>query len=699
MRQPARFQRTGSRLETKGSVEIVFRADAQNGFCRSEGMFAKLTGLLLKRTPLLTRILVALVIAANLVDLVYKYTSAVQGKEKEIIEKERLAIEKMVELLALPAFRDNWDATTSLVDLGYTLNAYDFYVIKAPGHGELHTTNVRFAKTEGIPMGAQHFASPIGPDTGFFTRQQFGNIEIVVGYLATYRTLFVWSVIRHVFYQNLAQTLLMTLVVLILIGPLLRQISLIKAGNVGALQKISAAGGDLQLITELYLQNLKLTDRRLRNQIPTAAEVVQQMGTKPGDHLTGLVLRIDLNDFVRLGAKHGVEKLNSCFYPLLDDFLELAQRFSFYEIDDEGDQRVLFHPSSDLNQSVRKALGLIRACYQITQLKSAEVETSLGEKFSFKSSLAFGELELKADAVKTKLSGPPLSVSARYMGIFKDHPEIQTQFVAVTKADQLVKSELLATQKNLDVELKGLGAEKLAIVSFAMSLPRQPEDLAVCLSGEDIYLNLSELVKRWDPVRFQALAQPLTLQKSRTILLTKDPRHLALVVELLQKAVPLEISTREISQLISVAGVLSDPQSMQKATQSFLVSYLDSGNARIRANTVEILKPIGADLKIANRYLHSLEPRLRANAIVTLAKEDLSKEVTSSLELMLTAGNGALKISGLWAVQEIFKHYSLHQETLFRTADVFRHFYQIVASMKDQVRAQEIRQGYDKYFQ
>lgn len=598
----------------------------------------------------------------------FTYYKDVRGKSVENIEFQQRMIGISLGHLEKLLASGQQEAALTLIDANYSSNFFDFFVVLKKGQILTESSNIGSFDVNSIPENARNYEIKTAENKFYLFRQKAGDYDMVLGYFPADTTKLSLEEILRIFSHNVQDTAILFIAITgLVLREYFRQIKLIKQGKREDFEKMNPLTSEGKLLKELFLHASNLTHQKIELEVPDGVEIELSLGTKDRTIFKGAIVRVDLNQYSKLCKELGQARVDSMLSPVFSDFREIAQRYAFYEVADEGDERVFYHRSDNSEEATRLGLSVIRGMFELGKLHSTNLKSLQGVDFIFKASYSYDDLLFVKEDGKYKLKGNAHIISKRCIGSFKERAE--KEFVIALPKKDFAGSELLCRNFTVEMlDLQGLGSMEIVFIKELEEAPDVPERAKYFCSNEEILTQLLELHKNWSENKFWGLY--MTLKDLKIII--RRSEHTQAVLTLLMEAEKRSSSPEVIASLLMLVPKVTPATDANEEANATLRKFMKSENARIRANALEGLGELSAAVDDARRMLSAEDSRTKANALLILGKKEMNSEVEKNLHKFLRSGNENKILSGLFVVDKLFSYHSRRDLTFFRTSSFFK---------------------------
>jgi len=598
----------------------------------------------------------------------FTYYKDVRGKSSENIEFQQRMIDTSLDHIEKLLASNQLDAALVLIDANYSSSFFDFFIVQKNGKPLTESSNVGSVDISGIPANAHNFEFKTPGNTFYFYRKTVAPYDVVLGYFPADTSRLSLEEILRIFTHNVQDTVLLFLAIMgFVLREYFRQIKFIKSGKREDFEAMNPLTKEGKLIKDLFMHASNLTRQKIELEVPDGVEIELSRGTKSRSVFNGGIIRIDLNQYSKLCKDRGQALVDSLLSPVFSDFREVAQRYGYYEIADEGDERVYYLRSEEPIEATRLALGVIRGMFELGKYHSSQLEAQHGIKFVFKAAYSFDELLFLKEDGKYKLKGTAHIISKRCIGTFKERAE-KEYVIALPKKD-FQGCDILCEKTSVETfDLQGLGSLEVQYISSLVTVPASLQHIKYFCSNEDISKQLEGLQKNWSEDRFWAFYK--TLKDLKIVI--RDVKHRTAVLNLLKEASARKASAEVLASLIMLLPKLTSAVELNEEVVGVLNEFMRAENPRVRANALEALGDLKAAVEEARNMLSAKDNRTKANALLILGKNEMNAEVEKSLRKFLKSETENDVLSGLYVVDKLFAYHSNRDLTFYRTSSYFK---------------------------
>ena len=367
-------------------------------------------------------------------------------------------------------------------------------------------------------------------------------------------------------------------------------------------------------------------------------------------------LRIEINNFSDLQSREDSEKILS----LLADFFEKCEK-SVHRF--EG----LVHKANfwEFEAYFKKgnhSLLAISAAHEILTLGNELFESGKSTyPLGFSSALASGELHFGSFNGKFEIAGNPMIECIRLLAAAPETDKCSLFFNAkmamATKALCNTKAIGRHTIKGYtdEVEIYQFSQYREIAEGWQMALKGTTELITFYRSENDITQILALLGT--------GISSDIRLQLLKAINLvncqSKSQKIMEAYIELI-KYIDNENDDKSLATILSLAKSIFSPTLQNHVLREFTMKCLKNKDARVVANAIELLSHFYCQKHFREIFLalDHPNPRISSNAIIKLAKENLSHKHIKWLDQRISSGDPAAMASGLYALGEIISFYN-----------------------------------------
>lgn len=608
----------------------------------------------------------------------FTYYKDVRGKSTENIEFQQRMIDTSLSHIESLLSTNQLDAALILIDANYSSNFFDFFIIQKNGKPLTESSNIGSVDLGAIPENAHNFGIKTPGNTFYFYRKIVPPYDVVLGYFPADTSKLSWEEILRILSHNIQDTVLLFLAITgFVLREYFRQIKMIKHGKREDFEAMNPLTKEGKLIKDLFIHASNLTRQKIELEVPDGVEVELSRGTKDRTIFRGGIIRVDLNQYSNLCKERGQALVDSLLSPVFSDFREVAQRYGFYEVADEGDERVFYLRSENHEEATRLGLSVIRGMFELGQAHSALLKAQYGLEFKFKAAYAYDDLLFVKEDGKYKLKGNAHIISKRCIGTFKQRVE-KEYVIAVPQKDFVGCEFLCKTYSTENFDLQGVGSLEIVFIPGLVATPGTLGQVKYFCSNDDISNQLDKLQKQWSEDSFWALYKSLKDLK----IIIKRTEHRTAVLNLLKEAKSRGAGPEIVASLIMLLPKLISVVELNVEIVDSLKGFMKAENPRVRANALEALGELKSAAEDARNMLSAQDNRTRANALLILGKTEMNADVEKSLRKFLKSDNENDVLSGLFVVDKLFAYHSHRDLTFFRTSSFFKDLYQEVLKLK-----------------
>ena len=607
----------------------------------------------------------------------FNYYKDVRGKSLENIEFQQRMIDTSLEHVEKLLKTQQQDAALILLDANYASNYFDFFILQKNGRPLSESSNVGSIDLTAIPETAHNYEIKTPENTFYFYRKVLPPYDVILGYFPADTSRLSMAEIRRIFSHNIQDTILLFLAITgFVLREYFRQVKLIQLGRREDFEKMSPLTKEGRMLRDLFLHATDLSRQRMELEVPDGVEVELSRGTKDRSVFRGAILRIDLNHYSQLCRDHGQARVDGWLSPVFSGFREVAQRYGFFEVADEGDERVFYLRSEDPQEAVRLGVSVLRGMFAMGRAHSGVLKESQGVEFKFKGGLSYEDLLFVKEDGKYKLKGNAHIISKRCIGAFKTRQE--KEYVVALPRRDWAGSEFLATRTRAETQnLQGLGETEIVFISDFLLAPLTAGQFKYFRSNEEISAQLERLQDTWSEEAFVAFARTLREVK----VLIKSPEHGPKLLELLKKMENQGGAKETVGALLTLLPKLIPATDLNEKLVPLLRGFMASPHPRLRANALEALGELKNAVDEAREMLAAEDTRTQANAVLILGKHEMNAEVEKLLRKFLRSENENEVLSGLFVVDKLFSHHARRDLTFFRTSPYFRELFEEVTRL------------------
>lgn len=608
----------------------------------------------------------------------FNYYKDVRGKSTENMEFQQRMIDASLGHLQKLFEQGQEEAALTLIDANYSSNFFDFFVVLKKGQPLTESSNIGTFDLNSIPANARNYEIKTAANTFYLYREKAGAYDYVLGYFPADTSKLSMAEIWRILSHNVQDTAILFFAITgLVLREYFRQIRMIKHGRREDFEKMNPLTSEGKLLKDLFMHASNLTRQKIELEVPDGVEIELARGTKDRTTFRGAIVRIDLNQYSKLCQELGQVKVDSMLSPIFSEFREVAQRYGFYEVADEGDERVFYLRSEDPIESARLGVSVIRGMFEIGKEHTKSLKTEHDVDFKFKAAYTYDDLLFIKEDGKYKLKGNAHIISKRCIGTFKER-SLKEYIIALPQKDFEGSEFLCDTPEVAEFDLQGLGVKKVVFIHDLKMTPFDADKVKYFLSNEEISIQLEALKSHWSENHFWVFYKALKDVK----LINKSKTHSQTSLELLKKATSRAESPEVVASLIMLILKLTPATEDIANVEVALREYLNSENARVRANALEALGELKESQEDARKMLSANDNRTRANALLILGKVEMNSEVEKNLRKFLRSESENEILSGLYVVDKLFSYHSRKDLTFFRTTSFFKDLYLEVRKLR-----------------
>lgn len=601
----------------------------------------------------------------------------------------------------------NVEALKFHLDEASELNLINFYCVKNKDQ-ILYEFSVN--TNSGCAMTHDRRIASYG-DTLQYTNQivkpiKVENHLVSVGFATDFWTFF-WEGQKSNIYIFIKDVLIITtflgLLVYLIMKDFLTLDQFLQKGNKAGLSKMKARSKEAQtLIDSTQTLNQMNSDKsdKIHHLQNTVGLAVHSEIDKKTPHLTQIpssVVRIDLNGYTQIflekKEEHIVTVLNEYFSVTND----LIKRFDgeIYQI--IGDEIIFVFKNKD----PRNALFCVRAVFEWAQELDRKIYDEFKHRFLLKASISHGFLRFVQLNNGYAFAGVPLIESVRLLGCVSDKSE---NTLILQKPDSNLINPFLKKTITKNVDLKGFEdkSDILEIKDFislddffrnAMALTDEKNQKATFRSLEyfrgqqDILTALNILDKallnqKWNE-SFYIIEHLKELKLG-----IKHPGITQKLYQILSDHFSIITSrSREypfLNSMILIVESLVHPEMWSDLWAALIKNYLLCSNARIVANSTEVLCHFGFDSSEMQSILLNWKDnnRISANFLLAEMKKSILKVNVKTLLSWLDSDNVLFQASGLYVIEETMRYYKFNDPIVFKTNSSLTHCVSVAKNIK-----------------
>lgn len=608
----------------------------------------------------------------------FTYYKDIRGKSAENIVFQQRMIDASLGNIQKLFQLGQQEAALAIIDANYSSNFFDFYVVLKRGQILSSSSNIGTFDINSIPPNAHNFEIKTPENTFYLYRAQAGDYDFVLGYFPADTSSLSLEEIWRIFTHNVQDTAILFFAITgLVLREYFRQIRAIKRGRREDLEKMNPMTTEGKLLKELFLHASNLTRQKIELEVPDGVEIELSRGTQDRTIFKGAIIRIDLNQYSKLCKELGQARVDSMLSPVFSDFREVAQRYGFYEVADEGDERVFYLRSDDHEEATRLGLSVIRGMFELGRTHAVNLKADQGVDFKFKASYSYDDLLFVKEDGKYKLKGNAHIISKRCIGTFKERQE--KEFVVALPQKDFIGCEFLCGEPAIeDYDLQGLGHLDIVFINQLKETPEDETKIPYFRSNEEISIQLTALQNNWSEQSFWALYRSLKDLK----LISKLESHSKAALNLLEEADDRGASAEIVASLIMLVQKLTPATEVTPSVEESLRKFLKSENPRVRANALEALGELKESVEDARRMLSAEDNRTKANALLILGKAEMNSDVEKALRKFLRSGSENEVLSGLFVVDKLFAYHSHRDLTFFKTSSFFKDLFSDVTKLR-----------------
>jgi len=407
-------------------------------------------------------------------------------------------------------------------------------------------------------------------------------------------------------------------------------------------------------------ENVKSAHDRVSKIVGPAILEELKLKKEPPYSISATLVRIDLNGYTQLFLEKNSDYITQVLNLYFKKAHDLIERYHGKIYQFVGDEIVFLIKDHEDYSSQLMALSVIRSLFAEAKKIEQTLAKKEGHSFKLKASFRHGELRFIHLDEGYAFSGLPLIESVRMLGAVKEKNENTVIFMS----EDLEKVQGYCTpQEEISMVFKGFSSEtklcqvqKILTVSEAILDKDFNEKNFYYRGDEELIVIFDEITRRINLKQEESLA-PL-FRHMRTFQIKETSEELrAKLTEFLKIAIGQIKNHHLLATMITVVPQFLTKDKFDTEMKSVLLSALNLDDARVRANTIEVLGKYLSNEDIFKAYLDSPSNRILANALLIEGKKQMKRYIRNKIEEMLESQNELLKASALWVIGELAEHY------------------------------------------
>lgn len=465
---------------------------------------------------------------------------------------------------------------------------------------------------------------------------------------------------------------------------LLQVASVIRKKGLKGLRELKAYSTEAEILQRGLVgfgetvENLVEKNRTLEAQVLPSLKTELQSGRTPPYDFNCTMLRVDINGFTKIFHSHPLDEFLATINEFFVECSHLISRYNGLIHEFVGDEIIFYLKDEDHSNSFTAALAcageISRAADRIHQ-RTIQVN---GYPFRVKTSLAHGKIRFGPLLNGFSLAGAPLIETTRILSAVSEKDENTIHFDG---AHRIRLHDFVRIRDGFSATLKGMDGERRIVryeghrkVEDVIAVATDRTRLADYRSDEDIAVLLGHL-NSGDLKQAMVLVSFLS-----TLKLTRISPGLYETVLAAVREFPVadDLPSRRVyASLIAAIPHLIPRSQWGDGVTDLLLSLLENGDGRVVANAVEALTTFDGVAEAVDEQMHTLANatelgvRTRANAIVFLARREISHVVIRHLARMLDSTDDSTVLSALYALGEIARRHRESDPVYFRTQTDF----------------------------
>lgn len=581
------------------------------------------------------------------------------------------------------------NSTESLIDnleAARNLDHFNFFLLRKDGQNLAFGANQGYLEGIDIPFPNVNQWVEDKNKTHIWKTKKINNYELTIG-AVTSDTDFLLYKLNQKKYFLLAELAFVSLFSLGLIAFLLKDILKIttrlrsKDTNLNDLSTLSSeAQSILNAAKTMHETGVELrSTNETYSQIITPAifEEVRLQTTAPSVFKTTLV-RVDLNGYTRIFLEKREKYITEILNHYFTKAREVIERYDGLIYQYVGDE-IVFHikDTPQINSNL-KAIFCIRHLFETAEEVEIQYARSQGHDFKIKCSLAYGALHFVRLDQGFAFSGLPLIESVRMLGLVNEKNE---NTLCMYDEDAKVYGKYFNIDETKDSLFKGFSNR--SDVAMIRKFTKLNEVLGKSPVGELVSLYKSE-----NDISFWLEHLKLSIEQDQSEYFFKvfgelkelkfaqgSEKIINSYIHLLNWTL-LEYEKNDskkvfLSALASLAFNLIPVASFNNDHYKLFEKIISVNDPRTKANALTTLSEFDPNSKIYKGYFKDDSNRLAGNALLIEAKKDFNSKTYDLILSFLKSVNPYFIATGLYVVEQTFKHYQSANTVFFKSFPLF----------------------------
>jgi len=434
-----------------------------------------------------------------------------------------------------------------------------------------------------------------------------------------------------------------------------------------AAKTLHETGAELKSTNKTYAQVIT----------PAVLEEIRLQTPTPSSFPMTLV-RVDLNGYTRIFLEKREEYISEILNLYFSRAREVIERHKGLIYQYVGDEIIFYIKDSHDYSSVLKGIFCVRQLFEIAQEIEEKYTLAENHEFKIKCSLSYGMLYFVQLDQGFGFSGLPLIESVRMLGAFTEkkentlclYVEDAARFQSYFEIDEKREALFKGFSKSSDVAL----VKKFTELKYL--LPYRPlEELAsIFKSDKDILFwieQMKTMVTHGSQSEFIILFNELKEIKFEVGNKDVVQNYTQLLEWTYSEFLKDENKKVFLSALISLAFNLVPVESFTTSLFSLLEKLINVADNRTKANALIALSEFDPNSTRYKGFLNDSSNRLAGNALLIEAKKDFNSRTYDMILTFLKSDNPFFIATGLYVVEQVFKHYMTFNNVFFRSFPLF----------------------------
>lgn len=577
------------------------------------------------------------------------------------------------------------DGLKPILDGAVENRIFDWYLIR-------HNNHPVFVKPEGIEKISDLQFEPNKPQITM--RKSYQTVELIDGLTVTigvnknryeYMKAIWEDQYKTIIQDAIVPVILALLVFMFFLKDILKLLGVIKTGSVAerlkSLEDISVRSQEALILKnslrgyEVTLGKMEHERRLLSGQVlPSIRREILQ-NRKPPYEFNCTLVRMDINQFSNMFNQCDRDILLNQIHQYFERVTVIVSGYGGYVHEFVGDEVLFYFKDEEVKDSRNMALATVRDIFEMTSHFSDQFQKATKFPLIVKAACCHGTLRFGKLVDGFNLAGGILIETVRVLSQVHDKLE---NICVFSSLDPESVSPVAQMSKYGDYQLKGY-SETISVWKVDQFHPHRHPQYWKSNKSLAYWLKQFEKEMSVDPSR--ALSVLNEIYQSPTYEIHSDS------IQLLTKQIQTfsgmknEFEQSALETLTSLLRVLPDNEELKQFLKDHVGQLLSTSSERVRANIIEVGAGI-LNAESLRKVMFHPSPRIRANALVLLARQQLSKEVIDQFHSLIHSIDPGYVASGLYALHETIVWYLEHNRVALEANVDMKQIYQYGISLR-----------------